>query len=434
MLLIYSTNQGPRIDYVFDQVLTNSMGLEWRMTQNTDEFSNYSGAKFNYSAHKLGNEIWFQPYGLLNQSGVSEPQPDCFFWKDLPVFFKVSDSSDFPFDLFSMIFYLITRYEEYSPEVNFDLHGRYTPQQSLAFKNQFLVIPLLDILVVQFQQLLKAKHPSLHLKKNKFIYLPTFDIDVLFAHKEKPFWRLIGGSIRNVLSFEYDVLKTRMKVLLGKIKDPFDNFDELLLNVKAVCERPLVFINLGRYGAFDKNNSVSNPQVAAFLKTMDSNFKMAIHPSYRSNDKKAELESEILKFKNLYGELPLQSRQHFLRLSFPHTYHDLISVGIKEDYTMGYTTHIGFRASTSYPFYFYDLTKEEKTDLKIYSCAFMDATLFDDMKLTNEQALELIRNMAKLIQKVDGMMIGIWHNSYITDDKSKMQFFKDVAEHLNQFN
>jgi len=98
---------------------------------------------------------------------------------------------------------------------------------------------------------------------------------------------------------------------------------------------------------------------------------------------------------------------------------------------MGYTTLIGFRASTSFPFYFYDLSKEEKTELKLFSCAFMDGTLFDNMKLSNEQALDLIRNMAKLIQKLDGMLIGIWHNSYIANDKIKMQFFKDVAEKLN---
>jgi len=431
MLLIYSTFKSNRLDYIFDQVLTDFMGLDWRLTQDVEEFTSFTGPKFNYSEKRLGDEFWFQSYGLLNQNGLNEPQPDCFLWKGLPVFFKVDDSSDFPFDLFSLIFYLITRYEEYSPGVQFDLHGRYFAQQSTAYRNRFLEIPLVDILVAQFKHLLQAKYPKLDFKKHRFQYLPTFDMDVLFAHKAKPLWRLLGGSIRDLLRLNFKEIRTRIDVLSGKIKDPFIIFDELLAIVNDVCERPLVFVNLGRYGAFDKNNSVSNPEVSAFLISMSADFKMAIHPSYRSNDKKSELDSEVLKFKNLYGELPLQSRQHFLRLSFPHTYQDLISVGITEDYSMGYTTHIGFRASTSFPYYFYNLSKEEKTDLKIYSCAFMDATLFDTMKLTPEQALDLIRNMAKLIQKLDGILIGIWHNSYIADDKIKMQFFKDIAEKLN---
>jgi len=29
-------------------------------------------------------------------------------------------------------------------------------------------------------------------------------------------------------------------------------------NVKELCERPLVFVNLGKYGTFDKNNSIAN--------------------------------------------------------------------------------------------------------------------------------------------------------------------------------
>lgn len=431
MLLIYSEYKSPRLDYVLDQVFTNVLGLDWKLTNNISEFSTYEGSKINYSDSRIENEIWFQSYGLLNQSGLNEAEPKCFLWNGLKVFFKVDESSDFPFDLFSMIFYLITRYEEYIHGVKFDIHGRYIAQQSLAYKNHFLEIPLLDILIIQLKRMLMLKYPNIKCKENSFRYLPTFDIDVLFAHKAKPIWRLIGGSIRDLLGLKFEEIHTRIKVLSGKMKDPFVNFDEMYSAVKDVCNQPLVFVNFGKYGTFDKNNSVSNSQVSDFLNSLSSKFKMALHPSYRSNDEKNELESEVLKFKKLFGESPLQSRQHFLRLSFPHTYQDLISIGIKEDYSMGYSSHIGFRASTSFPFYFYDLTKEEKTDLKIYSSAFMDGTLFENMKLTNEQALDLIRAMAKLVQKIDGLMVGIWHNSYISDDKLRMKFFKDVARKLN---
>ncbi len=432
MILIYSTFKTNRLDYILDHVLNHFLGLEWRVTKNADEFLSYSGPKFNYSETRFKDEIWIQPYGLLNQKGISEPQPNCFLWKGLKVFFKVDNSADFPFDLFSLVFYLISRYEEYSPDIKFDMHGRYSANQSLAFKNRFLVIPLVDILIVQFKHMLTLRYPHLKFKKHTFRYLPTFDIDVLFAHKAKPFWRLLGGSVRDLLELKFDEIKNRVNVLSGKIKDPFINFDEMLENVKGVCERPLAFVNLGRYGTFDKNNSIANPQVSSFLKTLTPKFEMAIHPSYRSNDNKNELESEVQKFKNLFGELPLKSRQHFLRLSFPYTYQDLISIGIKEDYSMAYPSHIGFRASTSFPFYFYDLTKEEITDLKVYSCAFMDGTLFDNMKLKNDEASDLIRNMAKLVQKLDGNMIGIWHNSFIAKNETRMQFFKEVAAKLNQ--
>ncbi len=430
MLLVYSIDKTARLDYILDQVLSNFLGLEWQFTQDAKEFLAYAGSKFNYSNTRLGKEIWFQPYGLLNENGIDEPQPDCFLWKALPVFFKVDESAALPFDIFSLVFYLITRYEEYGHKVKYDLHGRYIPQQSIAYKNKFLGIPLVDVLIVQLKLVLGSKYPMLNFKKNNYQYLPTFDIDVLFAHKAKPFWRLLGGSFRNLLSLKFDLLKKRISVFKGKEKDPFDNFDELLSGTKHMCDQPLAFINFGRYSTFDKNNSISNPLVSDFLKHLNSRFKPALHPSYRSNDSKRELKSEVLRFKKIYASKPLQSRQHFIRLSFPYTYQDLIDIGIKEDYSMGYPSHIGFRASTSFPFYFYDLTKEEKTALKVYPFAFMDGTLFDYLKLSNEKALTLVEKTAILVQKVGGVMIGIWHNSFIADDPLRMNFFNELTEKL----
>jgi hypothetical protein len=55
---------------------------------------------------------------------------------------------------------------------------------------------------------------------------------------------------------------------------------------------------------------------------------------------------------------------------------------------MGYPDHVGFRAGTCTSFYFYNLNFELKTPLKIIPFAFMDVTLKNYMKLTNEKAYE----------------------------------------------
>ena len=67
------------------------------------------------------------------------------------------------------------------------------------------------------------------------------------------------------------------------------------------------------------------------------------------------LKKEKMRLENIINTPVTFSRQHFLRLSIPETYQNLIDLDIEEDYTMGYAKYAGFRASTCTPFYFFDL-------------------------------------------------------------------------------
>ena len=70
-----------------------------------------------------------------------------------------------------------------------------------------------------------------------------------------------------------------------------------------------------------------------------------------------------------------KSRQHFLAFELPTTYLKLIQSGILEDYSMGYASHLGFRAGICSPFRFYNLLEEKETDLVVYPFQVMDVTL-----------------------------------------------------------
>jgi hypothetical protein len=107
------------------------------------------------------------------------------------------------------------------------------------------------------------------------------------------------------------------------------------------------------------------------------------------------------------------SRQHFIRFTLPQTFSQLIDADILNDYSMGYGSINGFRASVASSFYWYDLEKEEKTDLQLYPFCYMDANSFFEQKYTPQQALEEMLQYFYVVKSVNGLLITIWHNTFL---------------------
>ena len=63
------------------------------------------------------------------------------------------------------------------------------------------------------------------------------------------------------------------------------------------------------------------------------------------------------KLEKVLGEVVDSSRQHFLKLDVPKTYNALINSGFRNDYTMGFAEHSGFRSGTARTHLWFDLLK-----------------------------------------------------------------------------
>ena len=114
------------------------------------------------------------------------------------------------------------------------------------------------------------------------------------------------------------------------------------------------------------------------------------------------------------GKPITKSRQHYIKLHLPQTYRNLLTIGITDDYSMGFADSIGFRAGTSFDFYWYDLLNEEQTNLKIHPFCVMDVTLKDYMKLRWEHGNFVLKRLEEDVQKVDGTMTLIAHNESLS--------------------
>jgi len=136
---------------------------------------------------------------------------------------------------------------------------------------------------------------------------------------------------------------------------------------------------------------------------------------------------EIQTMEKIIDRTIVNSRQHYIRFHLPHTYRKLIAEGILNEFSMGYGSINGFRASIASPFYWYDLQKEEKTSLMVYPFCFMDANAYYEQKLTPQQAFDEIRSYHDVIKKIDGTMVTIWHNNFFGSDKT-FEGWKQVYE------
>jgi hypothetical protein len=126
------------------------------------------------------------------------------------------------------------------------------------------------------------------------------------------------------------------------------------------------------------------------------------------------------------------SRQHFIRFTLPGTYRQLLKAGITKDYSMGYGSINGFRASVASPFFWYDLEREQTTSLLLYPFCFMDANAFYEQKYSTQQTLQELQQFYKIIKQVNGTMIAIWHNTFLGDDKMFAGWKEMYAEWINE--
>lgn len=417
-LLIWVPRITNRLQYVFRLVLHEQLGIDFTLTKKHERYRIHAGPKFIYGhACEQEGELFFKADALLFEREISSRELKPFDWEGQKAFFPVfHKDSALPFDLFAAVFYLVSRYEEYLPYVR-DSHGRFEANSSILHEIGMLQTPLVNIWCRKLGALLQQRFPALKTKTGKYAFIPTYDIDAAWAYKQKGLFRTTGAYLSDLLKLDFDEIKRRTAVLRRKQKDPFDTF-ELQLQIQQQYKlRPIYFILFAAYGLNDKNIAVRNRHFRNLIKHLGDFAEIGIHPSYGSSSDKAILKNEIERLSGVVNRKIEKSRQHFLRLSLPATYRNLIDLDITDDYTMGYARQPGFRAGIANAFHFYDLDHDMPTSLRVHPFTVMDGTLRDYMQLQPEAAIEQIKALIKAVKAVDGTFISLWHNESLSNSK-----------------
>lgn len=414
MILVYTHKITPRLRYVFKHVFTRILQIPVQFTTTIEEFIAHSGLKMTYSKAPLGKEFFIRSNDLLFEQGVNDLDINIFNFEEVPCFFNAGSKSVLPFDVFAASFFLLSRYEEYLPHVR-DAHERFTAEQSLAFKYRFLEKPVIDIWAYKLLEKLKEKFPDFDYKSRTYRYISTVDIDNAYAYKYKSLIRTLGGFAKDFFGLKLRTFWDRLAIVTNLRKDPYNTFEAILRLKKEYKIETIFFFLVSDYTTFDTNVSAAKNKFRLLIKSVGDYAKVGLHPSYYSMKDETLLKKEKERLEAITNTPMEKSRQHYLRFSLPETYQNLIDLEIKEDYSMGYASHVGFRASTCTPFYFYNLDFEIQTPLKIVPFALMDTTLNDYMELTPRQSLGKIRTLKNEVKAVNGTFVTLFHNEGLSN-------------------
>jgi hypothetical protein len=414
MISILTQVVTPRLEYAARQVFVHWMGLEITWFTNEAEFQSAKGVKINYTTLVVDAHVHIIPAGLLNETGISKSQPQVGMVGELPVLFPDSNTRGPGFDFFSAVFWMLSRMEEYEFTSN-DAFGRFAAQQSLAYKNNFLELPVVDAWVKLLLELPAFRQENIQ-STDIFKFICTIDVDNAYAIYGKPWWRQVLASGRDVLRGKPGFVFKRWKIWNGKLPDPNDTYSFLEKTSTEYKTPVLFFYLLGDYGSYDKNLTWDSAEMKKLVTKNASWTLPGIHPSFNSCNNAEMIKRETKRLRDISGMRVNSSRQHYLKCLFPYTFRHLIDAGIRNDYTLGFHDLPGYRAGTGHNFYFYDVLEENTTELLLRPFVLMDGTLHDYMKLDIEAAMKKTEEIFATAKKYGSPVCTLWHNDSIHDE------------------
>lgn len=383
--LVYTEAESPRLTYIVDVLWCRQA----EVTTDVKKFLSFPGNTIQYTKERIWPDIHhIQPIGLLNSSEIVSWGVDVNNWESLPVIFP--GKGDIPFDWLAASFYLLSRYEEYLPYQP-DPYGRFPATASIAHQHNFLQIPLVQLWTATVRK--KFQLNSLPVMPDEPEIQITFDMDELFQYRHVPIGRRMIRLAGNLLKLRFDAVSTQQQVAAGKVRDPYDRWQDSWHLLEALPKKPRFFFSgAKKTQGNDRQLSIEHPALKEIFQRCEEKGLIGWHPSWAASQHPHLLQEELHRLQSNAKQTIVESRYHYLRFQLPVSYHQLIELGIRQEYSMGYGNINGFRASYADPFPWFDLSKNEVTDLVVYPFFYMDTVSVFQQQEAPEAALDFIQN------------------------------------------
>ncbi|MBK9283079.1 MAG: polysaccharide deacetylase family protein [Sphingobacteriaceae bacterium] len=406
-IFIITNKKTNRLVYVCDFIFSQTLKCAYQIEKSLPASIDINSPVIQYKNETDENGISIFPDGLLEENSVRSDKPQAQFKADN--FYLFTNNSEIGFDIFSAVFYMISRYEEWQ-KFTPDKHGRFEINESILFQYKFHHKPVVDIWMQILRDEIEKKYPAFVFPQRKFQTIATIDVDNLYAYKHKGFLRTIGAGVKDMLKLNFVNIMRRNAVINDIDPDPFDIYDSFSSFCKSNNIPLIYFFLFSNNGKYDRTvNPKSKIFDTVFKRVLAHGANIGLHPGYYSKDSEEVFSAEKKSFDHRLGNSVEFTRQHYLKFDIRETPKLLLENGIKIDFSMGFASASGFRAGCTQPFYYYDFDKECQTELILFPFCAMDGVYFVYGKKSANQAKEELLKLKDEVKKVSGYFTTVFH-------------------------
>lgn len=445
MILVFIHKVSPAIHYILDEVFSRHFHVEFEVTNNQEyyqkaqnpikikytplndsqleglwipnsEFLNKHFSEINdvnlfskiswipMKKVEIMDSVFMQMKALLNLENEHFKLNDQYSLR--PVYFPMK--SEIGFDVFAHIFLLLSNLEEIilsKNQQNLDQFHRIQSKHLSFVKSHMHLFPMVEIAIDRLKEFLKLETKQ----EREFQIIPTADIDQCFQFKGKPHYQLLGGAIKYPKT-----LANRISSLFSKT----DSFTPSETVQSILSENPnskIFWLCNRKQSKLNKQAKRSNVEFQNEILQSVKYSEIGIHPSYQLS-KEIEIYSEEKNWlSNISEQKIANSRQHYIQLTLPKTYQILEKMNIENDWSMGFNDNIGYRTGTSLPYFWFDISTNEKTNLIINPFVIMDVSCKNYLKINSFQSNQLGELFKQSIKQYQGNFCFIFHNESVSE-------------------
>jgi hypothetical protein len=327
----------------------------------------------------------------------------------------------FNVDILATVFFMLSRWEEMIFPSNTDIHGRFPASASVAYKQGFLGIPIVDVYALIFREWLQVLLPDWNPSPLKLKVNITHDIDWVSRFSDIGHFILSTGG-KLVKQKKAAILLKQMKHLQTQVTTPAkDEFYTSIRDLAELSEKHGIhdrfYFMAARPSKYQQGYNPMSPLVkSCMLELRERGHEIGIHPGYETFKKPEKLLEEKKRLEEALGTNISGGRQHFLRFNVSSTWRHWEQAGLLYDSTMGYADHEGFRCGTCHPYHPFDLERDCEMKIEEIPLIVMDVTLKLYRKLSLDQARSKILELADKCKTAGGTFTLLWHNTSLMDD------------------